>query len=92
MAEADNQHEDMGEGCAGSMRSLARSLTEHPPAPSEAEEILKAMRWKADMVITNPFGERVWLKRRFNPNGLTDCCLESDPCAHHAALRDASDE
>lgn len=50
---------------------------------------LEAHRWKEDMVVTNPFQERVWLKALFEDSrriGVTDCCPESDPCDWHGTL------
>jgi hypothetical protein len=36
------------------------------------------------MAVTNPIGERVWIKR--NLRGITSCCSEDDPCSEHAGL------
>ena len=52
---------------------------------------LNSSRWKEDMLVTNHFGERVWLKREcpaslidVYPNGyITECCAEESPCKHH---------
>jgi hypothetical protein len=65
--------------------------------PENAEAIRQSLSWRADMLVTNDFGERVWLKpllvnERYeeDPNGrrigITDCCFEDVPCEHHAAL------
>lgn len=48
------------------------------------KDLLAELRWTADRVVTNPFGERVWLKQ-IN-GGLTDCCHAADPCDYHAKL------
>lgn len=47
-------------------------------------DLLKELRWTADRVIVNPFGDRVWLKQI--ENGLTDCCHADEPCSYHAML------
>lgn len=65
-----------------------------PPAEramsTSPEQILDSLRWKADMKVTNHFGEVVWLKECFdeagNRVGITDCCLAGEPCPWHAAL------
>jgi hypothetical protein len=48
---------------------------------------------RADTVIVNYDGTRVWLKDAFATGGkrigVIDCCLESAPCQWHAALRDS---
>lgn len=53
----------------------------------EASELLASLRWHEDMVVTNYEGERVWLAPCFDKegkrHGITDCCLESDPCDYH---------
>ena len=57
---------------------------------TDPEALLEALRWKADMVITNHDGDRVWLKECFSEGkriGITDCCFETDPCDWHRALR-----
>ena len=49
-------------------------------------EELRQLRWKEDMLITNDFGERVWLKPCIVDGkrvGITDCCPEDNPCEHH---------
>jgi hypothetical protein len=48
------------------------------------------------MCVTNDEGKRVWLGPCFNKKGerigITDCCLESNPCKRHrAALAAAVD-
>jgi len=48
------------------------------------EDLLTELRWDVDRIITNPFGERVWLKKIVG--GLTDCCPANDPCEYHARL------
>ncbi|MCR4338795.1 MAG: hypothetical protein NUW01_02795 [Gemmatimonadaceae bacterium] len=55
---------------------------------ADVAAILKSLRWKADMMIVNHEGERVWLKQMppgpGNPNGyITDCCLADFPCENH---------
>jgi hypothetical protein len=55
----------------------------------DPETLLKDLRWDVDMVVTNPFGERVWLKAAIDNGkriGITECCPEHDPCPHHAAI------
>ena len=56
----------------------------------DVKGLLKPLQWGPDMVITNHFGERVWLKEAFNRSGkragITDCCPESAPCPWHKAL------
>ncbi len=53
----------------------------------DPESLLASLRWDVDSLITNHFGERVWLKAFFDQNGkrngITDCCYASDPCVHH---------
>lgn len=56
----------------------------------KTEEVLESLRWKEDQVITNYDGDRVWLKPCFVGAvraGITDCCLESEPCDWHKAIR-----
>lgn len=48
------------------------------------KELLTSLRWRSDMIITDHFGERVWLTNC--PGGITDCCLASDPCDYHARI------
>lgn len=48
------------------------------------EDLLAELRWTADRIITNPFGDRVWLKQI--KDGLTDCCFADEPCEYHAKL------
>ena len=55
------------------------------------ERLLESLRWKEDMLVTNAFGERVWLRPLFDENskkriGITDCCEETFPCKWHAAI------
>lgn len=87
---------DAARSGAVGMAAMARSLTENPPTVEEAKLLLKALRWDVDMVITNYDGERVWLGPCLNSEGkrigITDCCLERDPCAHHRALASAHEE
>lgn len=47
-------------------------------------EMLDTLRWRADQIITNYEGERVWLKTV--ERGVTDCCFVDEPCAFHALL------
>jgi hypothetical protein len=53
-------------------------------------DLLASLRWDVDQLVTNPFGERVWLKacldERGNRIGVTDCCEADEPCDHHAAI------
>jgi len=47
---------------------------------------LASLCWDADSLVTNPFGERVWLKSLYENGrriGITDCCHEDDPCTYH---------
>lgn len=50
----------------------------------EAKAILNELRWSADRVVDNHFGERVWLKQI--EGGITDCCPEDSPCDYHKRL------
>lgn len=53
------------------------------------EHALRAARWDVDDLVTNHFGDRVWLKAIIDDGkqtGITDCCFESEPCEHHAAI------
>lgn len=55
----------------------------------EIKELLESLRWKADMLITNYENERVWLTEKYIDGkriGITDCCLESNPCDYHGNL------
>ena len=55
----------------------------------DPEALLDSLRWREDIVITNHDGERVWLGPCFLNGkriGITDCCLEGDPCDWHRAL------
>lgn len=60
----------------------------------KAEDILAALRWKADMKIVNDFGEHVWLKPLIVNDkriGITDCCFVDNPCERHAKLQQEED-
>jgi len=63
------------------------------PEQREAKRLLEGLRWREDMVITNCEGERVWLGPALSSKGervgITDCCLEDDPCDHHKTLEGA---
>jgi hypothetical protein len=54
------------------------------------EQLLKCLRWEPDMLVTNHFEERVWLREAFNKSnircGITECCFEEDPCKWHLTL------
>ncbi len=69
----------MGDGVTGRLKRAA------------AANALLALRWEADAVARNHFGEVVWL-RRFPPRpnwpagGITDCCGVLAPCERHAAM------
>ena len=56
--------------------------------PQSAPALLASLRWEADTIVTNHAGERIWLCHARDEAGgivgLTDCCLESDPCRVHA--------
>jgi hypothetical protein len=57
---------------------------------SNPRAVLESLRWDADMIIENPFGERVWLKESYVDGkrvGITDCCPEEYPCEWHSAFR-----
>jgi hypothetical protein len=54
----------------------------------DVQEFLSEARWTADRVVTNHFGERVWLTHC--EGGITDCCRESAPCEYHARLTHAA--
>lgn len=58
--------------------------------PDNANNILDSLRWHDDMIIVNPFGERVWLKVCYDNKGkrlgVTDCCSTSYPCEWHQTL------
>jgi hypothetical protein len=50
-------------------------------------EFLESLRWKEDMLVTNHFGDRVWLKPCIQDGkriGITDCCFAEEPCERHA--------
>lgn len=57
------------------------------------KDMLDALRWREDTVITNHEGERVWLKPCINSDGkrigITDCCPADDPCEYHKILAGA---
>jgi len=57
---------------------------------TEGNSLLEMLRWDVDQCVTNPFGEKVWLKACFddrgNRIGITDCCLANEPCEHHAKV------
>jgi hypothetical protein len=55
---------------------------------TDVAELLESLRWHEDMVVTNDFGERVWLKKC--PGGITDCCPADDPCEFHSQLTHAA--
>lgn len=69
---------------------LRKSLDDIPPDKKEAELLLSALRWKENMVVTNDFDERVWLRPLLDKErkriGITDCCFESDPCERHLRM------
>ena len=74
------------------LRSMRESLDRNPPTPKEAELLLSALRWHEDMVVTNDFDERVWLKPLIVEGkriGITDCCFEDDPCPRHREMANA---
>lgn len=52
--------------------------------------MLESLRWREDMVVVNPFGERVWLKVLYDATGvrigITDCCFEDDSCERHKTI------
>jgi hypothetical protein len=76
-------------GILQGLRKLHESLETHPPDKKEAEQLLESLRWHADMLVTNDFDERVWLKPLIVDGkriGITDCCFEDNPCDHHKRL------
>lgn len=59
---------------------------DEPSTRAELENLLESLRWKEDMLVTNPFGERAWLKPLYRDGvrvGITDCCEEEYPCERH---------
>ncbi len=52
------------------------------------DRMIESLRYRADQVIVNPFGECVWLKHCFDETGvklgLTECCMVDNPCNVHA--------
>jgi hypothetical protein len=48
------------------------------------QDLLDGLRWRADQIITNYFGERIWLRQI--EGGITDCCLADEPCDYHAGF------
>ena len=79
----------MMEGQNQALRRLTDGQT-----PKEAALLLDSLRWREDMLITNHFGERVWLGVATDEQGrrigITDCCFESEPCEHHKATVEAT--
>jgi len=58
---------------------------------SDFATMLEAARWKADMLVTMHFGERMWLKALIENGrqiGITECCLEESPCERHSEPSD----
>ena len=53
-----------------------------------AKALLVSLRYEANQIITNCFGERVWLKPALDESGkrigITDCCSVDDPCPVHS--------
>lgn len=45
---------------------------------------MSQLYWKANAIVTNHDGERVWLKQI--PEGITDCCHVAEPCDLHLAM------
>lgn len=63
-----------------------------PQVTDHLLDVLKALRWKPDMVVVNDFGETVWLKECYHEGkriGITDCCEAADPCDWHKALAES---
>jgi len=55
-------------------------------APEYFEELLNDLRWHEDQLVTNHFGDRVWLKPLIQDGkrlGITECCYEEAPCERH---------
>ena len=77
------EHTMDGRPCWCGARADADGLTVHKAA--DAREIMEALSWRADQIITNHFGERVWL-RQSDARSITDCCLVVAPCEYHARL------
>lgn len=59
-------------------------MSKAEPEIISPQDLLNELRWDADRIVVNHFGERVWLKKIVG--GITDCCLASDPCEYHARL------
>ena len=58
------------------------------------ESMLAALRLDVDMVFVEPIsGERMWLKECHDDTGkrigITECCLEAEPCDWHKSLAKA---
>lgn len=60
-----------------------------PSEVVDARKLLASLRWQADQVVTNDFGERVWLRELFDGDrriGITDCCFVEAPCDWHSSF------
>ena len=83
------------------LRFVRKAEPEFEVEHVNVERTLEGLRWKADMLVTNDFGERVWLKPLFvdehyrtvdenTPGarriGITDCCFENAPCYRHKKM------
>ena len=76
---------------------LRRSICEIIDARAERDlfRVLRdSLRYREDMIVTNPFSEVVWLKIAYDGSGkrigLTECCLADEPCDRHAAIKTAA--
>lgn len=73
-------------------RVTAEEINTMPPSAIDA--LMRSLQWQADDAIINPDGDHVWLKPSYHPEtgkriGITDCCLVSNPCEHHARVAES---
>ena len=66
----------------------------HGASLSDAQLLLKQLRWRADQRIINHFDEDVWLKPCYDSGGkrigITECCFADNPCPRHRKALAAS--
>lgn len=58
---------------------------------NEIETLYRSLFWEVDDLITNDFGERVWLKPLIVKGkriGITDCCFEGEECEYHKKVKE----
>lgn len=63
--------------------------------PKEAIALLDSLRWRPGQVVTNHFGDRVFLKAAIEAGrqiGVTECCFVDDPCPLHKPKEKNDDE